>query len=64
MPAAIFSSVDLPEPFRPTRHRRARFDGQVRARQEGCAAKRQVNILKGQKRWCHGGFYTSLPGRL
>jgi hypothetical protein len=42
-PAAIFRSVDLPEPLRPTR--------QIRACQElGAAAERQTDILKRKKR--------------
>ena len=53
-PAAIFSSVDLPEPLRPTRQIRSPApDGQLRAGQQRRRAEGEVDVLQEQQRRGH-----------
>ncbi len=60
IPAAIFSSVDLPEPLRPTRQIRSpALDADRRAVQQGLGPKRRMDVLQQEKGGCHGGCLAS-----
>ena len=61
-PAAIFSSVDLPDPLRPTRATRSpRRDRQLCAREKRRAAEAQCDVFELKERRSHVACCVRLP---